>query len=180
MKVSIGSMRVWGAMTSNILLAHADNSHQICFSFCCLLWCSVIYKLIQEIIKHLVLCFYTCGPTKCHFLVSANKTCLSLTFNPGAQLHVQTSCHGWHRYGHTGPHWMSLCLHDYYNLGSVERNLMEHQCQGPDAAGFTQSWGLMVGVWIRERGPGQCLHRGGMRCGGSRQWFTGCIPHVIW
>lgn len=140
------------------------------------LWCNASVFLVRL----MCLC-----PHKLNVMFSVS-VCLLLTFYPRPWLHVQTSCHGWHRYCHAGPHWMGLRLHDHYNLGSVERDLVEGQGpgawspQGLGTAGFAQGQGLMVRVWTRRKGPGRCLRRGRMRGGGSRRRFTGGIPCVVW
>lgn len=140
------------------------------------------YELIEQITDSVVLCVCTCDRLFCSH-VSAHRSstwkmfCLLLTFHPWPWLHVQTSCHGWNRYGHAGLLGMSLCLHDHHDLSGVDGNLVEGQRQGLDA----RSWGLMLSVWMRGSRPELCcLHRGGMRSGGRGGWFSGGFPHVVW
>lgn len=75
---------------------------------------------------------------------------------------------------------MRFCLHDHHNLGCLERDLVEGQSQGFDAASFTYSRGLKVWVWVGNTGPGKSLGGGGVWGGGRRWWSTGGIPRVVW
>lgn len=109
-----------------------------------------------------------------------NAKNLWLTFYSESWLHNQVCLHGWQWQRHAGPDWMGFCLHHHHNLCGLERDLVEGQWQGSEAAGCAQGGGLTVWVCAGKTGPGKTSCGGRQRAGGHRWWFASGIPLEVW
>lgn len=104
---------------------------------------------------------------------------LSLTFYSESRLHIQVCQHWRQGQRHAGPDRMAVCLHHRHDLCGFQRDPVEGQRQGSQAAGLTQEGGLTGWLRAGNTGPGDSFCGGRQRGGRHRQRFAGLVPGVV-